>query len=130
MSSRAPRFATCFVLVACADFMLKLAGFARCMRFARRVAQLAPVAAGRGVVDATMYRIAVATAFYPGRSRCLEQALVAFVLLRRRGVDARLRMGVQPYPFYAHAWVEVNGVALNETAELIAGLAPMPEVAL
>jgi transglutaminase-like putative cysteine protease len=49
----------------------------------------------------------------PGDSRCLVRSLVLTALLARRGVDARLVIGVATGPdFQAHAWVESDGVAL------------------
>ena len=67
--------------------------------------------------------LATAAAFYPRRALCLEQSLALFVLLRRSGVAAVLRIGVQPLPFYAHAWVEVDGQSLNEQQDRIEQLA-------
>lgn len=55
-----------------------------------------------------------AATFFPGRAICLEQSLVLYTLLRRRGVAAQFMLGVQPYPFVAHAWVEVDGTPVNE----------------
>jgi Transglutaminase-like superfamily len=66
------------------------------------------------LVAEVAHRIAVAAALYPGRARCLEQSLVLSRALRQRGADATLRFGVHPYPFTAHAWVEVQGCAINE----------------
>jgi len=67
--------------------------------------------------------VAIAAAFLPLRARCLEQSLVAYVVLRRRGIDSHVRLGVQPYGFTAHAWVEVSGQPINERGELIRKLA-------
>jgi hypothetical protein len=72
----------------------------------------------------------MAGVFYPGRARCLEQSLALYVLLRRRGVAAALRIGVQPYPFSAHAWVELNGVPLSERPEAIQQFVPIQDFAL
>ena len=68
----------------------------------------------------------MAALFYPGRARCLEQSLALYVLLRRRGVPAELKLGVQPYPFNAHAWVELNGSPLNERLETVRQFVPLP----
>ena len=51
---------------------------------------------------------------------CLEQSLVLWWLLRRRGIAAELRIGARKEfdRFEAHAWVEVNSAVLNDaTAE-------------
>lgn len=47
---------------------------------------------------------------------CLAQALVARVLLARRGVAAELRLGVardEVRGFIAHAWLEWDGVRIE-----------------
>ena len=52
----------------------------------------------------------------PTDSRCLMQSLVVVRLLARRGIEARLVLGVSgPDEFVAHAWVERGGVPLLPT---------------
>ena len=52
----------------------------------------------------------------PIEAKCLEQSLVLSWLLRRRGVDARILFGArkQDAQMEAHAWVEIDGKAINE----------------
>ena len=47
---------------------------------------------------------------------CLRQALLVHWLLRRRGFSPELKLGVrkQADAFDAHAWVELQGVALGQ----------------
>lgn len=47
---------------------------------------------------------------------CLPQSLSLWWLLRRRGVESQLRLGVRKEggELKAHAWVEFGGVALND----------------
>lgn len=108
---------------------LKVRGFGPSIAAARR---LGARGAGTGLtleeVERTAYRVAVAAAFFPGRAVCLEQSLALYVLLRRRGVPAELRLGVQVYPFYAHAWVELDGEPVNEDAERVQKFRALPEV--
>ncbi|MGA8144871.1 MAG: lasso peptide biosynthesis B2 protein [Candidatus Acidiferrales bacterium] len=49
------------------------------------------------------------------RATCLEQSLVLRWLLRRRGMNADLRIGARKEAdrFEAHAWVELNGAVLD-----------------
>ena len=53
------------------------------------------------------------------RTNCLEQSLVLWWLLKRRGLDGEMRFGARKEAgrFEAHAWVEVGGVALNNAGE-------------
>jgi hypothetical protein len=54
----------------------------------------------------------------PADSRCLMRSLVLTGLLARRGVYATVVIGVRPSPrFAAHAWVEVDAIALLPSYE-------------
>ena len=46
---------------------------------------------------------------------CLFRSLALAVVLRRRGVQADLCIGIIDLPFSSHAWVEAHGRVLNET---------------
>ena len=59
-----------------------------------------------------------ACAWYPKRALCLQRSVVTACLLRDYGVPAQLVLGAQKLPFKAHAWVEVNGCALNERTDV------------
>ena len=51
-------------------------------------------------------------------ANCLEQSLVLWWLLRRRGIDAALRIGARKESdrFEAHAWVELDSQVLNDAS--------------
>ena len=52
------------------------------------------------------------------RTNCLEQSLVLWWLLRRRGFDGVLRLGARKDSdrFEAHAWVELDSHVLNDAS--------------
>jgi len=77
---------------------------------ARKLAEFASMAGRHGLVDAT----------------CLRQSLLVYFLLRRKGLAPKLIIGVRRRDevFDAHAWVELDGIALGQ-AEL--AHAPLPE---
>jgi hypothetical protein len=81
-------------------------------RGAAATAALIPAARARataGAVDeARIERVAERVLQHlPGDSRCLTRSLVVASMLSRRGVGARVVIGVKPAPdFTAHAWVE------------------------
>jgi len=52
------------------------------------------------------------------RANCLEQSLVLWWLLRRRGIDAALRIGARKESdrFEAHAWVVLDSQVLNDAS--------------
>src|SRR5262245_9184294 len=81
-----------------------------------------------------------AVAMVAGRTlrgpRCLTRSLVAWYLLRRRGVDAVLQIGApaaKAAQFEAHAWVELDGEVLWEEADVQQRFAafdlPLPRLA-
>jgi hypothetical protein len=71
---------------------------------AQRMARMVNAAAWRVPYDAT----------------CLRRSLVLWWLLRRRGVDSRLRIGVRKEAegLLAHAWVECQDCVLNDAADI------------
>jgi hypothetical protein len=77
------------------------------------------------VVRSAVRAVAVVVRRRPLRAKCLPRSLALWSLLRRRGVDAEVVIGVRPggVPLDAHAWVERDGVALNETPEIVARFA-------
>src|SRR3954463_9653285 len=44
----------------------------------------------------------------PGRTKCREQAIAAKAMLRLRGIESTLYLGVDREPFVAHAWLRVG----------------------
>ena len=64
--------------------------------------------------------IGVAARNVPGGASCLVRSLALLGLLRRRGVAAQLRVGVgRTAPrLEAHAWVELDGVPVNDAADI------------
>jgi hypothetical protein len=111
------------------DLVVHLFGLKRALTFAGRsgVSRQA-VSADFALIDDIAMRVATAAAFYPRRALCLEQSLALFVLLRRRGIAAGLRFGVQTLPFSAHAWVEVDGRPINERQGVIERLVTFQQV--
>jgi Transglutaminase-like superfamily len=63
---------------------------------------------------ARLVRIAAERGLY--RAKCLERSLVLRWILGRQGVDARIIFGARKAEeeMQAHAWVEVDGVSLDE----------------
>src|SRR5262245_26786974 len=103
--------------------MLRVFGFARCRAWLPTMVRLRH---GRHVDDrlecaqraARMVQLAARHGL--SRATCLPQSLVLWSLLRREGTDSALRVGVRKTPsgLEAHAWVECNGVALNDDADV------------
>ena len=70
--------------------------------------------AGKELVDRIAYAVDLACVWYPKQVLCLQKASVTTCLMRSNGIPAAMVLGAQKIPFAAHAWVEVNGCAVNE----------------
>jgi Transglutaminase-like superfamily len=59
-------------------------------------------------------------------ANCLEQSLVLWWILRRRGIPAELRIGARSEAgrFEAHAWVELGSAVLNDSGDAHLHFAP------
>lgn len=113
------------------DVCLRVFGFQRTWRW---LARLLPTDPAQRAVDAPspprMAAIARAVgARSPWRASCLRQALVLWWLLRRHGLAAELKIGVvsRGLPLQAHAWVELEGQALDPEVPPDAVFPPLPE---
>ena len=116
-------------MLAVVDASLRLFGMRRTLRWVRGGAEPtgSEPLSQESIARATRV-VATAAAFYPRRALCLEQSLVLYRLLRARGAAVRLRVGVQPFPFVAHAWVEYDARPINEHEEFVMQLSPFPSL--
>jgi hypothetical protein len=107
---------------------LRILGFGATMRWIRRRTGrvVAAMPASPEALGAADRSVALAGALYPGRALCLEQSLVLYYLLRRRGVAVEYCQGAQPHPFQAHAWVEYRGEPINDIPEHVKRFARFP----
>src|SRR5260370_22088635 len=70
--------------------------------------------ADQDTIDQVCAAVNYACAFYPRKALCLQRSFVTTYLMRKQGVPAQMVLGAQVLPFKAHAWVEVEGRAINE----------------
>lgn len=83
-----------------------------------------------GELDKVVRATSRAIALCPWPVGCFPRSLSAAAVLRRLGYSARVRIGVVAYPFLAHAWVEVEGVPLNERPEGLSKFEVFPDVGI
>ena len=126
-----PSLARCFLALTVAKVALLSSSM---RRIAGAIHRRAPTPlpnefVARDELERLARQVATAAAVFPGRARCLEQSLVIYSFLRRAGIRARLRLGVRPHPFEAHAWVEYEDQPIFEDPEKIARFVPLPETA-
>ncbi len=74
--------------------------------------------------------VRLAARYGPHRANCLKQSLVIWWLLRQRGLETALRIGVrkEEEQFEAHAWIECLGRPLNEGADIHERFVPFDQI--
>ena len=98
---------------------LRLAGYVRTRRWIERCSRTpSSVEVTREILDSarsTTRLAAIAGRRGALKSTCLRQSLLVYWLLRRRGLDPELKLGVrkQGDAIDAHAWVELSGTPLD-----------------
>jgi len=105
---------------------LRTLGFAQTMRTIRRLDHHNTYSVSAAEAEQVALQVARAGSLYPGRARCLEQSMVLYFILRRRGAAVELRIGVRPYGFLAHAWVELDGRPIYEKGEVTDAVVAFP----
>lgn len=67
-------------------------------------------------LEVTVRMVKAAVRHSLGHASCLEESLTLWWLLARQGIASEVRIGIrkQGENFEAHAWVERDGIALNE----------------
>jgi len=86
-----------------------------------------PTEQTRANVRRATQMVAVACRLHPLRSSCLPRTIVLWSLLRRRGIEADVRIGVRcdtEGAVKAHAWLEWNGEVLNDVADVVGQYLP------
>jgi len=73
---------------------------------------------GSDIIDRVSTAVNYACVWYPKQALCLQRSFVTAYLLRKHGIEARMVLGAQKLPFKAHAWVEVDGRAINERSNV------------
>jgi Transglutaminase-like superfamily len=79
---------------------------------------VAEVPCGQDTIHRVCTAVNYACIWYPKQALCLQRSFVTTYLLRKYGVAAYMVLGAQKLPFKAHAWVEVDGRAINERSNV------------
>lgn len=123
---RMPSGVVCALALVGATLALRVLGLRRSLALVYRGSRRASAAEtpSSEFLASVVRKLDTAAAFFPGRALCLEQSLALYVCLRRAGVPVELRIGVQPYPFAAHAWVEYRGTPVGESYDRMGKFVP------
>jgi hypothetical protein len=74
-------------------------------------------------LEQTVATFTSASVAYFRTVKCIHRSAALTCLLRLHGIRANFVVGCRSVPFFSHAWVEVNGNAIDQDRELIAPLA-------
>lgn len=105
---------------------LRLFGFRRWKAVMEKCSPAAPsrqtpsAQAQREATERAVRAVRSAQVHGPANPNCLERSMTLWWMLRRRGVDGELHIGARKEAgkFEAHAWVELDGQVLNDSAEV------------
>ena len=104
------------------DVCLRLFSWERCHRWAQLWAQRGPAQAVRQFPPPRRiaWLVERAARHCPWPATCLRRSLLLWAFLLRSGVASELRLGFRNPggKFEAHAWVEWNGLPLNDTPDV------------
>lgn len=100
------------------DVLLKFGGFQRLIRRVTHWPIAEPRTADRQICRRVRATVDRAQMYYPKKAMCLQHSAVVTCLLRRRGVPAEMVLAAQPFPPKAHAWAEVEGEVVSDSASV------------
>ncbi|HEV7237985.1 MAG TPA: lasso peptide biosynthesis B2 protein [Thermoanaerobaculia bacterium] len=114
--------AECFVLLAWVRVALRLAPqhLLRGVLAPRSGGAVADAAAVAGIFNRVAAR-------HPLSHHCMHRSLALQRVLARRGIAADLRIGLgrKPNLFPGHAWLEIDGVVVNDDPQLVSRYSPL-----
>ena len=109
---------------------LRLLGLSRFQTWLERARKPACPAITLPKIQALGELVNIAARHTLGSRTCLTRSLLLGWLLRRRGVQSQLRIGVRltQGALNAHAWVECEGVPVNDSLDVSAQFASFGEL--
>lgn len=109
---------TAFIGLAAFDLLLKFAGFKSLITTVKRRQTTEPRVTDREICRRVRAMVDRAQMYYPKKAMCLQHSAVVTWLLRGRGVPAEMVLAACDFLPEAHAWVEVEGEVVNDSAKV------------
>ena len=103
-----------FLFLIAADIVLKIGGFRKFYGVVKKFPKRNCKRVDESLTSIICTAVDRATRWYLKPAWCLQRSAVTACMLRFHGIDARLAIGCRKLPFKAHAWVEVNGLVVND----------------
>jgi hypothetical protein len=110
-----------YALLFIIDWRLKFSKFDTVLRWLKSRDSRCPKEINSAQRDHTLIQqvrraVTISTRFYyRTRKDCLPNAMLAYYLLKERGVPVKFCIGVTKFPFKGHAWVEYKGQVVFTT---------------
>jgi hypothetical protein len=70
-------------------------------------------------IERLSHAVDVACIWYWKEVLCLQRSVTLAGLLRKRGINADVVIGVHHSPFRSHAWVEVDGIVIGDKRSVV-----------
>ena len=67
-----------------------------------------------GTIHQICSAVDLACIWYWKEALCLQRSAATTCLLKKHGIPAQMVIGAQHIPFRSHAWVEVDGLVVND----------------
>lgn len=118
MSSTFGRLAVLGLGLRCTQFLLRTLGFRRTVRVLGAVPAFRRPSSTIGPSHWSAEIDHVTTR--PRTPSCLDRSVFLWFVLRLRGIDGDLRIGISPSDdaIEGHAWVELDGIVLNDAEDV------------
>lgn len=108
-----------FLTLLATDGVMRMSGFnALCSLVRRFPVRRSGEADPEALRQALCLEINRAAILYFREVLCLQRSAAVTCFLRWRGIPAEMVIAVQKMPFRAHAWVECDGVVVNDRPEV------------
>jgi hypothetical protein len=111
-----------YLLLVTIFFIFKMKGFYYLVNKIRNSAQDVAFTEKADINDLVV-ALNKACSFFPVRVKCLEWSATLYFLAKKYNIKCEFLIGVQNYPFKAHAWIEHNNRILADSNELGKSLA-------
>jgi hypothetical protein len=120
-------FIAALFLIPAFAMALRTVGFGRCFAWVERT-HVSLLSNDERTAPHHARLVAWAARYGVCRGNCLSQSLTLCRLLRRRGIEAQLKIGVRRAgtTLEAHAWVQLADTPLNDTPDVPQRFAPFP----
>jgi len=102
------------VLLLFVEWTMRFRDFGALHETVRRQAVTPYAAKSTPPAEALCHAVDLTCVFYFKPVLCLQRSAAATILLRRHGYPAELVIGVQVVPSRSHAWVEIDGIVVND----------------